>query len=116
MKFKILDPNVNLPMNIFLVIANIINLVQNVPQVIKTYKTKSTKDFSGWFLLLRVTGNVIWTVYAIDVNSMLMVINNTVTIVSTSFIGYYKIKEIILERHLKKNKYNELNNIEIEII
>ena len=116
MKFKILDPNVNLPMNIFLVIANIINLVQNVPQVIKTYKTKSTKDFSGWFLLLRVTGNVIWTVYAIDVNSMLMVINNTVTIVSTSFIGYYKIKEIILERHLNKNKYNELNNIEIEII
>jgi MtN3 and saliva related transmembrane protein len=98
MQFKILDPNVNLTMNIFLVIGNIINIIQNVPQIIKTYKTKSTKDFSGWFLLLRIIGNIIWTAYAISINSMLMIINNMVTILSSSFIGYYKIKEIINER------------------
>lgn len=101
MQFKILDPNVNLTMNIFLVIGNIINIIQNVPQVIKTYKTKSTKDFSGWFLLLRIIGNIIWTAYAISINSMLMIINNMVTIFSTSFIGYYKIKDIIKERKEK---------------
>ena len=98
MQFKILDPNVNLTMNIFLVIGNIINIIQNVPQIIKTYKTKSTKDFSGWFLLLRIIGNIIWTAYAISINSMLMIINNMVTILSSSFIGYYKIKELINER------------------
>jgi len=98
MQFKILDPNVNLTMNIFLVIGNIINIIQNIPQIIKTYKTKSTKDFSGWFLLLRIIGNIIWTAYAISINSMLMIINNMVTILSSSFIGYYKIKEIINER------------------
>lgn len=115
MQFKILDPNVNLTMNIFLVIGNIINIVQNVPQVIKTYKTKSTKDFSGWFLLLRIIGNVIWTAYAISINSMLMIINNMVTIFSSSFIGYYKIKEIIKERKEKKLlEYREILNSDFQ--
>ena len=64
MHFTILDPNVNLTTNVFLVIANIINLIYNIPQMVKTYKTSSTKDFSGWFLSLRVAGNVIWVAYA----------------------------------------------------
>ena len=45
MKFKILDSNVSLTMNIFIVIANIINIIYNLPQVIKTYKTKSSTSF-----------------------------------------------------------------------
>ncbi len=107
MHIKILDPNVNLPMNIFLVIGNIINLVQNLPQVIKTYKVKSTKDFSGWFLLLRIISNIIWTAYAIQISSLLMIINNLITIFSTMFISYYKIKELIIEY---RPKYNIINN------
>ncbi len=115
MQFKILDPNVNLTMNIFLVIGNIINIIQNVPQVIKTYKTKSTKDFSGWFLLLRIIGNIIWTAYAISINSMLMIINNMVTIFSSSFIGYYKIKEIMKERKEKNLlEYKEILNSDFQ--
>ncbi len=115
MQFKILDPNVNLTMNIFLVIGNIINIIQNVPQVIKTYKTKSTKDFSGWFLLLRIIGNIIWTAYAISINSMLMIINNMVTIFSSSFISYYKIKEIMKERKEKNLlEYKEILNSDFQ--
>ena len=53
MHFTILDPNVSTTMNGFLIIANIINLLYNVPQIVTTYKRKSTKDFSGWFLFLR---------------------------------------------------------------
>ncbi len=50
MHLTLLDKNVSDTMNVFLVIANIINLVYNVPQIVKTCRTKSTKDFSGWFL------------------------------------------------------------------
>ncbi len=107
MKFSILDPNVGLPMNILLVIANVINFVQNIPQIYKTYKVKSTKDFSGWFLLLRGIGNAIWCGYAIEVNSLLMLINGCVTIISSSFIGYYKIKELYNDYN---SKYKPLNN------
>ncbi len=108
MKFSILDPNVGLPMNVFLVIANVINLIQNLPQVYKTYKVKSTKDFSGWFLLLRGVGNAIWCGYAVEVNSLLMLINGCVTIISTSFIGYYKIVELYDD--YRNSKYKQLNN------
>ncbi len=108
MHLTILDPNVGIPMNVFLIIGNIINLIQNIPQVIKTYKIKTTGDFSSWSLLLRVVSNIIWTAYAIEINSVLMIINNTVTIVTTSYIGYFKINDIMKERHKKRNKYTQL--------
>jgi MtN3 and saliva related transmembrane protein len=95
MKLKFFDPNVSRTMNGFLVIANIINLVYNLPQIYKTYKTKSTGDFSEWFLFLRIVGNVIWIPYAIEIESTLMLINTLVTVASSIFIGYYKVREII---------------------
>jgi uncharacterized protein with PQ loop repeat len=97
MQFKILDPNVSLSMNISLVIANIINLLYNIPQVWTTYKRKSTRDFSSWFLFLRIIGNVIWVAYAIEVASLLMLINNIVTVAASVFIAYYKVNEIIAD-------------------
>jgi uncharacterized protein with PQ loop repeat len=98
MEFKILDPNVSLSMNVFLVIANIINVVYNIPQVYTTFKRKSTRDFSSWFLFLRVVGNLIWVAYAIEVQSLLMLINNVVTVAASVFVSYYKILEIIADR------------------
>jgi uncharacterized protein with PQ loop repeat len=114
MHLTILDPNVNLTTNIFLVIANILNLVYNIPQIVKTYQTASTKDFSGWFLSLRVAGNLIWVGYAIEVDSMLMLINNIVTVISSIFIGYYKILEYRSERYSKlyeKDNLHELDTV-----
>ena len=114
MKFEILDSNVSLTMNIFLVIANIINLVYNLPQIIKTYKSKSTGDFSEWFLFLRFVGNIIWIGYAVEIDSMLMLINTLVTVLSSVFIGYYKIVEMYNAR--KKSKYLPLpfTNLDLE--
>ncbi len=108
MKFSFIDKNVNTTMNVFLVIANIINLVYNIPQVVKTCKSKSTKDFSGWFLSLRFIGNTIWIAYAIEVDSLLMLINNIVTVVSSGVIGYIMILDMYKEYKLKK--YNILHN------
>jgi len=82
MQFDIIDHNVSTTTNVFLVIANIINLFYNIPQMYKTYKCKSTKDFSSLFLLLRILGNLIWVEYAIEINSMLMLINNIVTVLT----------------------------------
>jgi MtN3 and saliva related transmembrane protein len=98
MQLTLLDQNVSITMNVFLSIANIINLIYNVPQVIKTYKTKSTKDFSSWFIFLRILGNIIWIVYAIEIDSLQMLINNCVTVLASLFIGYYKSMEIYKER------------------
>ncbi len=113
MHFTILDPNVSTTMNGFLIVANIINLIYNIPQIITTYKRKSTRDFSGVFLLMRFVGNNIWIAYAIEVDSLLMLINNIVTVVSSAFVGYYKVIE--LYNDYKKKKYKPLS-INDEII
>ena len=118
MKFEILDDKVSLTTNIFLIVANIINLTYNIPQVWKTFKTKSTGDFSETFLVMRILGNTIWIGYAIEINSMLMLINNLVVIFSTIFLGYYKVLEIIRKRKTKTKREltfdNSQTNHEIE--
>ncbi len=111
MEIKILDPNVNLTMNIFIIIGNFITVFQNVPQVIKTYKVKSTRDFSSIFLFMRLTACFIWGAYSIEINSLLMLINNLITLLSTMFICFYKMKEIISDYKLRRlNKYMEIQN------
>ncbi len=110
MHLEILDPNVSTTMNAFIIIGNIITLCQNVPQVIKTYKVKSTKDFSSIFLLMRVTACIIWGAYSIEIESLMMLINNLITLSATGFISYYKIKEIINDYKLKQyNEYMKLS-------
>ncbi len=116
MKFSFIDRNVSTTMNVFLVVANIINLFYNIPQMITTYKRKSTKDFSTTFLVLRIVGNIIWIGYAIEVNSLLMMINNIVTVLSSIFIGYYKVLEIIADYKKKKDGFIlPLDNIDNKI-
>ncbi len=110
MHFEILDPNVSQTMNIFIIIGNIITLCQNIPQVIKTYKVKSTKDFSSIFLLMRITACLIWGAYSIEVESLMMLINNGITLSATSFISYYKIKELIND--YKKKQLREYTEIQ----
>lgn len=116
MHFTFMDENVSITTNVFLIIANIINIIYNVPQMVKTYKTKSTRDFSAWFIGLRIFGNIIWIEYAIEVDSLLMLINNVVTVVASIFIGYYKVIEIYSDNYSNPNKdviptkYNSLNN------
>ena len=108
LQFDLLDKNVSVTMNVFLVIANVINVLYNIPQMVKTYKIKSTSDISEWFLLLRFLGNIIWIAYAIEINSLLFLINNTITVLSSAFIGYYKVLEL-------KNK-KKLTSCDEEVI
>ena len=107
-----IDENVSSSMNAFLIIANIINIIYNVPQVIKTYKTKSTKDFSGWFIFMRIFGNTIWFVYSVEINNIQMIINNIINVLSSLFLGYYKCLEykddyLILHNSFKENSLND---------
>jgi uncharacterized protein with PQ loop repeat len=95
MQFDLIEPKVSPTMNGFLILANIINIVYNIPQMVQTYKTKSTKDFNIWFIVLRICGNFIWMVYSIEVNSLLMLINYSVTVIASLFIGYYKWHEYL---------------------
>ena len=115
MKFEIIDDNVSMTMNVFIVIANIINIVYNIPQIVKTYQRKTTQDLSSWFIFLRIVGNSIWIGYAIEIDSMMMLINTIVTVGSSVFIAYYKIIELHKER-MEKNMVSNYNNYTYDVL
>jgi len=108
MNFTIMDPNSSLFINILLVVANIINLFYNIPQMVQTYKTRSTGDFSALFLVLRVISNFIWIIYSISIDSMLMLINSVVTVIATTFIGYFKYVEYRKNQRLLVKDYSRI--------
>lgn len=76
-----------------------------------TYKRKTTKDISATFLMLRFVTNNIWIAYAIEIDSLLFLINNIVTVLSSAFIGYYKVKETFFNR--QQVLYEDVETIEV---
>ena len=102
MHFHIFDENVSTTMNVFLVIGNIINLIYNIPQMVKTYKSKTTGDFSSTFLFMRVVGNSILLAYSLELNEFLFIVSNVVSVFSSVFISYYKVIELYKTRHEDK--------------
>lgn len=63
-----------------------------VPQAIKVYKTKHTKDISLVMFLLMNLGIVLWLIYGLMLNSYPIIIANAVTIVLAFYILARKIK------------------------
>lgn len=50
-----------------------------LPQVYKTYKTKSVEDLSYWMLLLMFTGLILWLLYGIALNELPIILTNAIT-------------------------------------
>ena len=63
-----------------------------LPQVYKTWKTKDVSALSLPMLLMFIIGITLWLVYALYINSPSMIIANSITIVSSVFLIYFKIK------------------------
>jgi hypothetical protein len=64
---------------------------------------------------MRITACFIWGAYSIEVQSLLMLMNNLITLSSTLFISYYKVKEIIYDYKKKQMIiYTELQNNELQ--
>ncbi|MBI5401604.1 SemiSWEET transporter [Candidatus Wolfebacteria bacterium] len=63
-----------------------------LPQVIKTIKTKQTKDISLLMYIVFVTGVAAWLAYGILINKTPIIIANAVTLLLASQILILKIK------------------------
>ncbi len=63
-----------------------------LPQVIKTWRTRSTKDISLGMFLVLVTGIVLWLVYGLLRPDMPLVAANAVTLLFASVILYFKLR------------------------
>lgn len=72
-------------------VAGAFTTISFIPQVIKTYKLKCTKDISlGMFSLLGV-GIFTWTIYGFLINSVPIIVSNSVSLVFVVIILGYKL-------------------------
>ena len=63
-----------------------------LPQALKVYKTKSTKDISLLMFIIFTVGVFSWLVYGINISNMPIIIANSITLILSIFILFYKIK------------------------
>ena len=63
-----------------------------LPQAIKVYKSKSTKDISLYMFLIFTIGVLSWLIYGIIIRDLPIIFANAVTLILSFFILIYKIK------------------------
>ena len=63
-----------------------------LPQAIKVYKSKSTKDISLYMFLIFTIGVLSWLIYGLIINDLPVILANAVTLVLSLFILIYKLK------------------------
>lgn len=63
-----------------------------VPQVLRVYRTRSTKDISLKMFLVLVTGLCLWLVYGLWRGEMPLIGANSVTLMLASTILYFKLR------------------------
>ena len=69
-------------------IAGILTLINMLPQVMKSYKTKSVEDVSFLMVLSFTLSMLLWVIYAIFINSWPIIITNSIAfVISVMQIG-----------------------------
>lgn len=63
-----------------------------IPQVYKSWKSKSVGDLSTWMVLIVVTSTLVWLVYGYAIHSGPVIVANTIVLVLTLVLLYFKIK------------------------
>ena len=106
MKFEILDNDVSLIMNIFIIISIILAFIYNSSQIIKLYYYESTQDFNRLYIYLQIINNCIWITYFIEIDKMMILIPIVLNTLCLLYIGYYK--SIDLYRRKLENNRNRL--------
>ncbi|MCX6801849.1 MAG: SemiSWEET transporter [Candidatus Diapherotrites archaeon] len=73
-------------------VAGFLTTISFLPQAIKAWKTKSTKDISLPMYLVFILGVFLWIIYGFMINSLVVMLANVVTLLIALFILYLKIR------------------------
>ncbi|MEI6728723.1 MAG: SemiSWEET family transporter [bacterium] len=73
-------------------LAGVFVATSSLPQIIKSWKTKSTKDLSFGLMGLNLIGQILWTVYGVLVGSPALIVMSSVTIVFVVSLLFLKFR------------------------
>jgi len=74
-------------------IAATFTTVSFLPQAVKVIKTKDTQSISLFMYLIFNIGIILWLLYGIFTKTYPIIIANVITVILSSTILWYKIKE-----------------------
>lgn len=80
------------------IVAGAFSCTTFLPQVIKTWKSKSTKDVSLTMFLIATLGTTLWLIYGIMINSISIIGTNIVVLLFSLTMLY-----LIFRNREKKN-------------
>jgi len=63
------------------------------PQLVRTWKTQSARDFSWGYLALFITGVFLWTMYGLIRRDIVITIANGITLLLVISVGLVKMRE-----------------------
>ena len=73
-------------------LAAVLTTIAFLPQVLKAYTTKHTKDLSLVMFVLFSLGLILWTIYGIALNSLPIILANTVTLAMSLYLLFLKVR------------------------
>ena len=71
-------------------VAGTISSVTFLPQVVKTWQSKSAKDISLWMFLLVTLSVIMWLIYGLFLNSVPIIYTNSMVLIMSLIMLYFK--------------------------
>ncbi len=71
--------------------AGALTTIAFVPQVIRTWKTKSAQDLSLGMYIILCTGILLWLIYGVIITDIPIIVANAVTLSLALIILYFKL-------------------------
>jgi MtN3 and saliva related transmembrane protein len=63
-----------------------------IPQVVKTYKSKSAKDVSMAMFIIAAVSTFLWLIYGLLIDSISLIFTNAIVVVLSLVMLYLKLK------------------------
>jgi len=79
-------------------LAGILTTIAFIPQVAKTWKTRSAGDISLWMFLLFSSGVLLWLIYGVLLQAMPIIVANGITLSLSASILVLKLKDLRAQR------------------
>lgn len=73
-------------------VAGTLTTISFIPQLVRTWKTKSAKDVSLGMLVVFCAGVFLWLIYGISIQALPVMLSNFVTLVLAGIILILKLK------------------------
>lgn len=73
-------------------IAGTLTTLSFLPQLLKTWRSRSAKDISSLWLASFATGIFLWLIYGLLINSLPVILSNGITLGLTGIILLFKVR------------------------